>query len=137
MSHNCFNVFSRDSFSLKFIWFVNLVDNIVNGFVWAENGSAIDWQRPIIHSLNKDETILKDHKDIYKIVSHRRNVLLLGNNTGDLGMIKGFETEKLLSFGFLDKEELALEAEYKKYFDQVLISDDFVRINKVLSEFMK
>lgn len=110
---------------------------IVNSFVWAENGSAIDWQRPIIHSLNKDETIVKDHKDIYKIVSHRRKVLLLGNNTGDLGMIKGFETDKLLSFGFLDKEETALETEYKKYFDQVVISDDFVGINKVLSEFIK
>lgn len=105
---------------------------IINKFIWDENGKAIGFHGPIIHSLGKDETMVKDYDDIFQNIKNRQNVLLLGNNTGDLGMIDGFDAKKLLSFGFLDKEESELAGKFSSAFDHVVVSDGFIDINKII-----
>jgi hypothetical protein len=49
---------------------------IGNDFVWDKNDVAIDFKKPIIHSMNKDETVLKDFP-IFEKIKDRKNVILL------------------------------------------------------------
>jgi len=50
---------------------------ISNDFEWDKNGKAINYKKPIIHSFNKSETVLKDRPEIYEKVKNRTNVILL------------------------------------------------------------
>jgi len=65
--------------------------------------------------MNKDETILKEIPEVYSAIKDRRNIILLGDNVGDLGMIEGFDYKNLLKVGFLNfdydksREEYELE----------------------------
>jgi cytosolic 5'-nucleotidase 3 len=82
-----------------------LSDNIFiasNEFVWDENGQAVAVKEPIIHSLNKDETLAKDFP-FYDKIENRKNVLLLGDNAEDVDMILGFAYDNLIKVGFLNK----------------------------------
>ena len=75
-----------------------LTDNITiisNAFVRDEQGKAIGIREPIIHSFNKDETVVK-HFPIYEDIKDRKNVLLLGDSLGDAGMADGFAYENIL-----------------------------------------
>ena len=114
-----------------------LYDNvhiITNLYKWDKKGNAIGISKPIIHVFNKDETSVKNHPAIYKEIKERKNVLLLGDSLGDLGMVKGFDYENLLKVGFLNEEvERDLE-EYKRNFDVVIRNDSDM---KYVNEFVK
>lgn len=73
---------------------------ISNQYEWDKNGKAIRVREPIIHGMNKDETLIKNFPDIYTHIAHRTNLILLGDNDGDLGMVQGFPYEHLLTVGF-------------------------------------
>lgn len=103
----------------------NLSSNIYiisNSFEWNEAGQAIKIKQPIIHSLNKDETVVKD-LPFYNVIEKRKNVLLLGDSPGDVEMIKGFEYENLIKIGFLSEDtDKNIEA-YKKDYDVLILGD--------------
>ncbi|MHA1764718.1 MAG: hypothetical protein ACTSVK_00480 [Promethearchaeota archaeon] len=106
---------------------------VTNHFNWDENGRAVSPKEPIIHCMNKDETILREIPEIYSKIQNRRNVLLLGDSIGDLGMIEGFEYKTLLKIGFLNFDYDKLRKEYKKNFDVVLEGDgDFNFVNNLI-----
>jgi len=110
---------------------------ISNLYKWDKNGKAIRIKEPIIHSLNKDETAIKDFP-IYDKIKYRRNVLLFGDDLGDVGMIKGFNYDNLIKIGFLNEDTKENLEEYKSNFDVVLINDsDMSYVNKLLKEIMK
>lgn len=71
--------------------------------------------------------------EVYSNIKNRRNVLLLGDSIGDLGMIEGFEYETLLKVGFLNFDYDKLREEYKRNFDIVLEGDgDFNQVNNLV-----
>lgn len=107
---------------------------ISNEFIWDENGFAVGIKQPIIHSLNKDETILKDFP-FYGAVAERKNVMLIGDNPDDVDMILGFEYENLLKIGFWNKPAPENEAVYMKNYD-VLIKNDgsMEKVNEILKQ---
>jgi cytosolic 5'-nucleotidase 3 len=95
---------------------------IANMFIWNKNGIAIGVKEPIIHTLNKHETEIKN-LPIYSELLNRKNIILLGDLIEDLDMIKGFPYKNLIKIGFLNesiKENIEL---YKKNFD-IIITDD-------------
>lgn len=115
--------FKRENISCDNIYF------IINYYEWDKKGNAIGIKKPIIHSMNKDEAIVKDYP-FYNKIKNRKNVVLLGNDLGDLEMIKGFNYDNLLKIGFLDKKE--------KNFDVVLnTKDSFNYINKLMKEILR
>lgn len=96
---------------------------ISNEYIWDEKGNAIEIKKPIIHILNKDETILKKIPKVYEEIKNRKNVLLLGDSDGDLEMIAGFNYNNLLKVGFLNEKVKENLNKYKKDFDVVIAND--------------
>lgn len=108
---------------------------ISNAFIWDENGQAIGVKQPIIHSLNKNETSLKNFPEIFAKIENRKNVILLGDNAEDTAMIEGFAYENLLKIGFLNERIGENLEHYQSVFDAIISNDgslDF--LNQLLHE---
>ena len=106
---------------------------IGNKFKYDENGEAVSFKK-IIHVLNKHEMEIKD-LEVYSELVDRRNVLLLGDNVGDVKMVEGFEYDNLIKVGFLNENVEENLEEYKKNYDVVIIGDgDFEFVNGLLGE---
>lgn len=106
---------------------------IANRYEFDNKGKAISVREPIIHSFNKHETEIKGLL-IYNDLLKRKNVLLLGDSMGDVGMIEGFPYETLIKIGFLNYKEDDL-TEYKKNFDVVILNDgDMDYVNGLLKK---
>lgn len=111
---------------------------ISNSFKWDKNGKAIGVNEPIIHVFNKDEQSIKDYPTVYDLIKNKKNVILLGDSLGDLGMITGFNYNNIIKVGFLNEnveENLNL---YGKNFDIILTDDsDMNYLNKFMKEIVK
>jgi len=107
---------------------------ITNRFIWDKEGKAIGIKEPIIHSLNKDETSLRDFPEIYRKVKERKNVILLGDNPEDLLMVRGFPYDHLLRIGFLNSEVEKNLPLYKEKFDFLILNDGSLEEVKSLLE---
>lgn len=110
---------------------------IVNRFIWDEQGRAKGYHQPMIHSLNKDETVVQDFSTVYAAVQARTRVLLLGNNLGDLGMVEGFPATQTLSIGFLDQEESSRAPDFSGQFNHVVVERGFTDINRMIQSALK
>lgn len=108
---------------------------ITNSLEWDKDGNAKTIIEPIIHSLNKDETIIKEISEIYEKIANRKNVILLGDNIADIDMVTGFDYDNLIKIGFLNYDTKKLENYYSEKFDIVLAGDgDFDYVNKLLKK---
>jgi 5'-nucleotidase len=126
----------RMIFEKNNLFFPN-ISIIANIFEFDSNGKVVKIQEPIIHSINKSEIAIKSFPQIYSKIEGRRNVLLLGDNISDIGMVQGFAYENLLKVGFLtpDAQDKDNMASFKENFDVILTGDgglDFV--NKLMRE---
>jgi cytosolic 5'-nucleotidase 3 len=111
---------------------------ISNAFEWDTEGRAVATRKPIIHSANKDETLLKDYPAIFEAVKNRKNVILLGDSLDDLGMVEGFAYDNLLKIGFWNDRTKERESAYRESYDVLVLNDsslDF--INRFLGEIPK
>lgn len=110
-----------------------LLDNvyvIANEMEYDEEGNFTNVKN-IVHVFNKDETAVKNYPEIYGKINGRKNVLLLGDSLGDLGMIEGFDYENLINVGFLNENVEGNLEKYKNSFDVVITNDgNFDWINK-------
>ncbi|MFH1456947.1 MAG: hypothetical protein ABIF17_02405 [Patescibacteria group bacterium] len=117
--------------------FFDNIHIISNEFIWDKDGYAVKIKEPIIHSLSKEETLLKDF-NFYDEVVQRKNVLLLGDSPDDIDMISGFEYKTLIKVGFWNKPTPENELIYQKSYD-ILIKNDgsMMEINKILNQIIK
>ena len=119
----------------------SLHDNIYliwNEFVWSENDVAIDFKRPIVHSLNKDETIVQNFPEIYNKIENRKNVILLWDSIWDTKMIDWFDYDNLLKIWFLNKDVDKNIVKYKEAFDVVITDDGSMEfVNELLKKIIK
>ncbi len=96
---------------------------ISNEFEYDETGKAVKVKEPIIHALNKDETVIANYPQVYNKIKNRTNVILLGDNLADVGMIDGFVYDNLIKIGFLNYEVETNLTDYKNSYDLVIIDD--------------
>jgi len=104
---------------------VNL-DNIFvisNKFIWDNSWRAIWYEKSVIHSFNKWETILEEFPEIYKKVKNRKNVILLGDSLWDPNMVDWFKYKNLIKIGFLNEKEDELLKDYRKKYDIIITWD--------------
>jgi len=108
---------------------------ITNEYLWDEEGNAIGVKKPIIHVFNKDESSIRKFPELHDKLKNRKNVILLGDSLGDLGMISGFEYDALLSFGFLEENIEKNMPLYEKKYSVILTENpDFSEINKLVKK---
>ncbi len=118
--------------------FYDNVGIIANFYQWDKKGKAEKIKEPMIHSMNKDETMVSDFPEIYQKIKNRKNVILLGDSLEDPDMVTGFDYSNLIRIGFLNEDvENNLEF-YKKKYDVILTGDqDFSFVNNLLEELVK
>ncbi len=113
-----------------------LKDNIkiiANFFKFDKDGKvSIDgYEHDIVHVFNKN-TISHDED-----ISERKNVILLGDNLDDLGMIKGITYDTLLKIGFLNEKIEERKEEYMKNFDITIVGDGSLdEVNKIFEKIL-
>jgi 5'-nucleotidase len=106
---------------------------VTNQFECDAAGRVLAAKEPVIHSMNKDETVLAELPEVFAAIKDRKNVILLGDSLGDLGMIEGFDFESLLKIGFLNFDFDAQREIFKQNFDVVLEGDgDFEFVNELV-----
>ncbi len=114
-----------------------LSDNVhivANYYEYDADGYMINYKKPIIHSQNKYEIILREFP-FFAELKERTNVILLGDQIDDLGMITGFDYQNLLTIAFANKKER--EEKFAPKFDVVIgEGGDFNFINNILKQIL-
>lgn len=115
--------------------FYDNIHIISNEFKYDDQGRAVKVKEPIIHTLNKDETMVSDFPEIYKQIENRQNVILLGDSVSDIGMVAGFTHKSIIKVGFLNENiDQNMEA-YKKNFNLVITEDkDMKFVNQLVNK---
>jgi cytosolic 5'-nucleotidase 3 len=101
---------------------------ISNKYEFDVNGKASKIIEPIIHTFNKTEISL-EKTPIFKKIKDRKNVILLGDSIGDIGIAEGFSYNNIIKIGFLNENIEDSLDEFKKNFDVIILNDgnmDFV-----------
>jgi 5'-nucleotidase len=107
---------------------------VSNRYKFDSKGRAIKIQEPIIHTFNKTEITLENYP-VFDVVKSRKNVLLLGDSLGDVGMIEGFDYDNLIKIGFLNDSEEGSPDEFQANYDVVITGDqNFGFVNKLIKE---
>jgi len=112
---------------------VRVVSNFMD---FNDEGLLIGFQEPIIHSFNKTVASIANSDYNQKILSKRRNVILLGDSTADPNMTEGLFDENaeinsvngaqpinILRIGFLNSNVETLLETYKNLYDIVICGD--------------
>ena len=107
---------------------------VSNTFHRDRDGNAVDIQKPIIHSFNKDAQILFN-LPFYKDIKNKKNIILLWDTIGDTHMIDWFEYKNLIKIWFLnDTMDQNLE-EFKKNYDIIITGDWTLNyVNKLIKK---
>jgi 5'-nucleotidase len=117
--------------------FYNNIHIISNVWRWAKDGSALGVKPPTIHALNKNEATVKNLA-IAKAIKNRKNILLLGDNPEDLGMLEGFNYKNVITVGFLSEKVKQSLPHYRTKFDILILNDDSLNyVNKLLKELIR
>lgn len=107
---------------------------VANRYRFDEHGNVTGIYEPIIHSLNKEEAAIHG-QSFYSELLQRKNVILLGDNLGDIQMTKGFPFEHQIAIGFLNEEIEERKDRYLETFDMVITDDgDFIDIHHLTKE---
>ncbi|MBI5221690.1 MAG: hypothetical protein HY979_02710 [Candidatus Magasanikbacteria bacterium] len=107
---------------------------VANYYEYDADGYMINYKKPIIHSQNKYEIILRKFP-FFAQLKERTNVVLLGDQIDDLGMIEGFDYSNLLTIVFANKKER--EEQFADKFNVVIGGDgDFNFVNNILKQIL-
>jgi len=119
----------------KFLNSKNLITpnvHIIANFYNFEKGELKGTQGKFIHTFNKNEYEIKDTK-YYQEIQQRKNVILLGDSLGDLGMTEGIEHDTILKIGFLNYDNDESLQVYKEKFDILILHDGTLdKVNEII-----
>ncbi len=115
------------SYLLQYWWLLLPNIHIVsNKLYWDDDGNMIWYSKPVIHSLNKKESVIhtnKEYTTISDLIHTKSHFLLLGDGIGDAQMVDNTDTRHILKIGLCnDKVEDRLE-KYQTVFDIVITHD--------------
>ena len=118
-------------FLIKKKCFTKNLKIIANFFKFEEDGKVNGYISDIVHVFNKKEI---EHEENFP---NRNNIILLGDNLGDLGMVKGIEYEEIIKIAFLNEKIEEQKEEYTKNFDLIILNDGTLKeVNKILKEIL-
>ncbi|MFC1801753.1 hypothetical protein ACFLZB_04800 [Nanoarchaeota archaeon] len=110
---------------------------ISNFLVFDEEGKAVSYVRPLIHTFNKKEVQIKD-LPYQKEILEKKNVILLGDHIGDVTMCHGVDHDCMIKIGFLNEDADKLMDSYAQHFDVIIINDGSMDyVNNLLKEILE
>lgn len=86
---------------------------VTNEFIFDTEGKILDFKRPVVHSKNKDESMI-----LHGLT--RPHSILLGDGISDGHMVKDEEGEVVFRMGIVDDNNQVKVAEYAQVFDVVV-----------------
>ncbi|KAJ1135839.1 hypothetical protein NDU88_002269 [Pleurodeles waltl] len=97
---------------------------ISNYMDFNENGVLIGFKGELIHTFNKDNSVLKDTEHFNQL-TNRTNIILLGDTMGDLTMADGVtNAEIILKIGYLNDKVEEQRQMFLDAYDIVLEKDE-------------
>ncbi|OUC45458.1 Pyrimidine 5'-nucleotidase [Trichinella nativa] len=112
---------------------------ISNFFELNDEGIVCGFKEPMIHTFNKNASVIVDEgKCFYEKICNRDCVLLIGDSLGDVHMDVGVVTERcILKVGFLNENCEKLKQRYKSEYDVIICNDQTFRIpNHILQSML-
>lgn len=99
---------------------------ISNWMMYDENEKVIGFKNPIVHSFNKNGSVIKEEdRQFFENLSCRPNILLMGDSLGDATMDVGLELEQVVfKLGFLNFSVEDSMKDYVQAFDIVCVQDE-------------
>lgn len=74
---------------------------VVSNFLQYKDGLLDGFQEPMIHTFNKNETVLDSH-EYYDLVHNRDHIIVMGDSIGDADMANGVPSSShVIKIGFL------------------------------------
>lgn len=107
---------------------------VISNFLQYKDGMVNGFQEPMIHSFNKNETVLEG-SEYYDLVHSRDHIIVMGDSIGDAEMANGVpNSSHIIKIGFLfDHVEQNL-TKYMDAFDIVLVDDQTMDVPRALVE---
>ncbi|XP_016953663.1 7-methylguanosine phosphate-specific 5'-nucleotidase [Drosophila biarmipes] len=105
---------------------------VVSNFLQFRDGLLDGFQQPMIHTFNKNETVL-DGSDYYDLVHTRDHIIVMGDSIGDADMASGVPASShIMKIGFLFDHVEANMEKYMNTFDIVLVDDQTMDVPRTL-----
>ncbi|XP_052838361.1 7-methylguanosine phosphate-specific 5'-nucleotidase [Drosophila gunungcola] len=105
---------------------------VVSNFLQFKDGLLDGFQQPMIHTFNKNETVL-DGNDYYDLVHTRDHIIVMGDSIGDADMASGVPASShIMKIGFLFDHVEANMDKYMDTFDIVLVDDQTMDVPRTL-----
>ncbi|CAD7011368.1 unnamed protein product [Ceratitis capitata] len=103
--------------------------NVISNFLQFKDDTMLNgFQKPIIHTFNKNEKLLKG-TEYYDLVHTRDHIILMGDSLADSGMADGVPSSShILKIGFLFHHAEEYIEQYMSTFDIVLIDDQTMNV---------
>jgi 5'-nucleotidase len=99
---------------------------VSNRLSMDEQGVIVGFKDPLIHVFNKNEVAVSHDTGAnwFKSVAHRKNMILLGDSPGDIGMATGLKNPgEIIKIGFLNYNVEKLLPAYKQLWDVIILND--------------
>ncbi|KAM8713191.1 hypothetical protein ACLKA7_013493 [Drosophila subpalustris] len=105
---------------------------VVSNFLQYRDGLLDGFQQPMIHTFNKNETVLNG-SEYYELVHTRDHIIVMGDSLGDADMANGVPASShILKIGFLFDHVEANMDKYMNTFDIVLVDDQTMDVPRAL-----
>lgn len=92
-----------------------------------ETGEMIWYSKPVIHSLNKTEAVLREnaeYKELYQTLQTKHNIIVIWDGIGDTNMVERHDDRTVLTVGLCNDKVEERISHYEKIFDMVITHDD-------------
>ncbi|XP_017094245.2 7-methylguanosine phosphate-specific 5'-nucleotidase-like [Drosophila bipectinata] len=110
---------------------------IVSNFLKYRDGLLDGLQDPLIHTFNKNESVLEG-SDYFDQLHYRDHIILIGDSLGDANMASGAtETSQVIKIGFLYHHVEENMKNYMDTFDIVLVDDQTMDVPRALVSFIE
>lgn len=99
---------------------------VISNFFEIKDGCVNGFKGNLIHAMNKNEIILKI--TYFEKLKKRDNVILMGDNLGDAGVLYGINFKNILKIGFLSSNNQKLLYEFLNVYDIVLVEHNSMAV---------